>query len=93
MSDNYYYYIIIFIIIIIGQYVQLVNGVLTHVQMQPSPPQSIVYSQPNFQVHWKFIADLSPYHMILFLFPFTIYQAGFKRGKFVFLRDSYESVT
>ena len=33
-----------------GQYVQLVNGVLTHVQMTPSPPQSIVYSQPNFQV-------------------------------------------
>merc|ERR1719195_2547476 len=32
-----------------GQYVQLVNGVLTHVAVQPSPPASITYSQPQFQ--------------------------------------------
>ena len=34
-----------------GQYVQLVNGVLTHVEFQPSPPQSVTYSQPHFQVN------------------------------------------
>ena len=36
-----------------GQYVQLVNGVLTHVEFQPSPPQSVTYSQPQFQVEME----------------------------------------
>ena len=31
-----------------GQYVQLVNGVLTHVEFQPSPPPSIQYTPVQF---------------------------------------------
>ena len=31
-----------------GQYVQLVNGVLTHVEFQPSPPPSVQYTPVQF---------------------------------------------
>ena len=34
-----------------GQYVQLVNGVLTHVEFQPSPPPSVQYTPVQFMDH------------------------------------------
>ena len=43
-----------------GQYVQLINGVLTNVEFQPSPPPSVVYSQPQFQV------NLNCFHIDIF---------------------------
>ena len=49
------------------RYVQLVNGVLTHVAVQPSPPASITYSQPQFQTQQVSTVTLSYPFLSIFL--------------------------
>ena len=47
-----------------GQYVQLVNGVVTHVEFQPSPPPSVQYTPVQFPAQSYYQTQSLPHQQV-----------------------------